>query len=194
MVLHFGMTGDLAYYKDRHDRPEYARMVLDLCNGFHLAYISQRMLGEIGLADDVDGFIKEHELGPDALSDQVDAKIFERMLEGRKGMIKPTLMDQSIIAGIGNVYSDEILFQAGIHPKTPVSELSGEDRKQLYRAMRRVLRTAARNRADPGNMPRGYILPRREEGAECPVCGGKVKKITVSGRSSYYCPRRQTQR
>lgn len=191
LVLHFGMTGELAYYSDPHDRPEHARMVLRFENGYELAYVSQRMLGQVSITEDIDSFVAGHGLGPDALRGEVDRERFLEMLEGRKGMIKPALMNQSMIAGIGNVYSDEILFQAKINPKTHVNKLSEEERKGLYRAVRRVLRTAARNGADPEKMPRGYILPHREEGGKCPVCGGKVNKVTVSGRTSYYCPRCQ---
>jgi formamidopyrimidine-DNA glycosylase len=188
LVLHFGMTGEFTYYRDTAERPEHARMILHFTNGYRLAYISQRLLGRVGLAEDLESFFGEHDLGPDALSDKVDRERFLRILEGKRGMIKPTLMDQSMISGIGNVYSDEILFQAKIHPKTPVNKLNGEDRKELYRTMRRVLRVASRNQADPGRFPRGYITPRRKQGDKCPACAGEVKKITVSGRSSYYCP------
>ncbi len=194
LVLHFGMTGELAYYRDARDRPEHARMVLYLENGYELAYVSQRMLGQVSISDNIESFVADRGLGPDALSGEVDGKRFLEMLEKRKGMIKPALMNQSMIAGIGNVYSDEILFQAKINPKTPVNKLSEEERKRLYRAMRRVLRTAARNDADPRKMPSGYILPHREEGDKCPVCGGEVQKMTVSGRSSYYCSRCQPER
>ena len=194
LILHFGMTGYLSYYKHADERPEHARMILYFSNGYRLAYISQRLLGEVGLTADVDDFIAQHDLGPDALSDEVGRKEFMAMLEGRTGMIKPALMSQSIIAGIGNVYADEILFQAKIHPKTTVDDLDEDEKKRLYRAMRRVLRVASRNEADPESMPSGYILPHREEGDECHGCGGKVKKTTVSGRSSYYCPACQAKR
>jgi formamidopyrimidine-DNA glycosylase len=86
------------------------------------------------------------------------------------------------------VYSDEILYQAGIHPETAVDLVSEEDLKKLYRVMRRVLRVATEKQADVDRMPRGYILPHRKEGDRCPRCGGRVDKKNVSGRSSYYCP------
>lgn len=194
LLLHFGMTGFLAYYKNEADSPEHARLVLEFDNGFHLAYDSQRMLGEVGLVDDIGDFVKERGMGPDAMSEELDRSEFEGMLKGRTGMIKPTLMNQGIIAGIGNVYSDEILFQAGIHPETRVNTLSEDDVKKLYRVMRRVLRVTSKKQAKVERMPRGYILPHREEGATCPRCGGKVRKVTVSGRSAYYCPKCQKKR
>lgn len=187
LILHFGMTGELSYYKKGGERPEHARFVLDFENGYQMAYICQRLLGEVGLTDEVSQFVEARGMGPDAMSDELDSSRFRQLLEGHKGMIKPALMNQSIIAGIGNVYSDEILFQAGIHPETHVDHLGDEDMKRLYGVMRRVLRVCSEKQADVDRLPRGYIIPHRQEGDRCPRCGGKVRKKTVSGRSGYFC-------
>src|SRR5690606_8766770 len=100
--------------------------------------------------------------------------------------------DQSLIAGIGNVYSDEILFRARIHPATPVHALDDRTLKQLHRQMRRVLETAISKGAGSQDverrMPRTWLLPRRRKGAACPRCGGKLATMGIQGRSSYYCP------
>ena len=103
-------------------------------------------------------------------------------------MIKSTLMDQSLVAGLGNVYSDEILFQAGVHPRRKADTLDTDELRALYRVMRRVLRVTTDRRADPGEFPRGYLTARREEGAACPCCDDRVETCTVSGRKSYVCP------
>jgi formamidopyrimidine-DNA glycosylase len=194
LVLHFGMTGQLHYYHDDADEPDFARMVLDFANGRHLAYINQRRLGRIDFADDPDAFAEAEGLGPDALADDLDRAAFVERLAGRRGMIKPALMNQKVIAGIGNVYSDEILFQAGVHPETRVKELSERSLGDLFRVTRRVLRIASERLADVDRFPRGYLLPRRGEGEPCPRCGHALEKVTVSGRTAIFCPHQQRAR
>ncbi len=190
LVVHFGMTGFLQYFKASGKKPEHTRFLLDFSNGYHLAYDSQRMLGELYLIENVEKFIDQQELGPDALV--IDAASFLDLLKGRKGSIKTTLMNQNIIAGIGNVYSDEILFQAGIHPKKSTGELDKKELGRLFRMARKVLEKAIEAQANPKRLPRSYIIPRRSEGAKCPKCGGAVKKLKFSGRTGYFCPRCQT--
>jgi formamidopyrimidine-DNA glycosylase len=189
LVMHFGMTGRVSYHKDEAREPEHTRLRLALDNGYHLSYVSQRLLGRLSLSDDVEGFVEKEGLGPDALALKLGP--FRTIMSSRRGMIKPTLMNQSVIAGIGNIYSDEILFQAGVHPRAECSKLGDERTAALYRSMRTVLRTAIRHKADPRELPRSYLLPRRAEGAECPECGGRVRKIKIGGRAAYYCPKCQ---
>jgi len=190
LLLHFGMTGNLKYFKDIEEDPEYDRLLVSFASGYYLAYISLRKLGEVELLDDVEAFIERKDLGPDAL--EVDLKTFKERLSGRRGMVKSRLMSQDIIAGIGNVYSDEILFQAGIHPRTPMRELDEGQIEQIFQIMKRVLKTAIDHKADPRQFPDSYIIPHREVGAQCPKCGGEVQRVKVSGRSAYFCPRCQS--
>jgi len=187
LVLHFGMTGELIYDSDSDD----ARLVLDLDRDHRLLYTSRRMLGRVGFTEDVDRFVEDHDLGPDAMSDDLDAETFVARIRGRSGMIKSKLMDQSRIAGLGNVYTDEILFQAGVHPRRATDTFDTDELHALHRVMRRVLRVTTDHGADPGEFPRGYLTPRREEGAECPRCDGPIETCSVSGRTSYVCPRCQ---
>lgn len=184
--MHFGMSGGLKYFQDEADDPKHDRMRLSFSNGFHLAYVSQRMLGKIRLLDSVEDFIGREQLGPDALA--VDFASFDGMLADGRGVIKSLLMNQKRIAGIGNIYSDEILFQAGIHPRARTADLNHERRKSLFRKMREVLRTGIKRHADPGKMPRTYLLSRRTEGRGCSRCSGSIKKTNISGSTAYYCP------
>ncbi len=104
-------------------------------------------------------------------------------------MIKSTLMNLSIMAGIGNVYSDEILFQARVHPKTKVNQLDEKTLREIYDQMHAVLDMAIEHQAIPDDFPANYITPvRGQEDAQCPGCGGKLQRIAVSGRNGYYCP------
>ncbi|MFW5699947.1 MAG: zinc finger domain-containing protein, partial [Bacteroidota bacterium] len=98
------------------------------------------------------------------------------------------LMDQSMIAGLGNVYVDEILFQCRIHPKAKVKDLSGKDYKKLFNIMHKVVDKAIEVDADPDKLPTSYLTGKRREGEKCPSCDGKIEKIKVGGRSGYYCP------
>lgn len=111
--LHFGMTGSLPYFKG-DETPEHAKLLLDFPEGYHLAYANVRKFGEIGLVDDVDAFVEEEGLGPDALD--LDLEGFRERLAGRRGTIKGTLTNQAVLAGLGNEYTDEILFQARVEP------------------------------------------------------------------------------
>ena len=101
-------------------------------------------------------------------------------------------MDQSRIAGIGNTYGDEILFQARLHPELPIRHLDAEDVTRLYRAMRRVLKEAITRGAGSENfvdhLPASYLLRHRHPGGRCPRCGGPIALLRVGGRAAYYCP------
>ncbi len=194
LLLHFGMTGDLKYYPDPERAPDYAVVTFDFENGSHLAYINKRMLGKVGLVDDLESYLARQNLGLDALSERLTSKKFAELLAGRSGPIKARLMDQSLVAGIGNIYSDEILFQARLPPEADAGRLRDDDIKNIYRTMRRVLRVAADRGGDIGRLPRGYFLPHREKDAPCPRCEGEVKKIMVAGRPTYYCPECQRRR
>jgi formamidopyrimidine-DNA glycosylase len=188
MVLHFGMTGDLKYYKKEEKRPEYGLVEFKFNNGYQLDYIMTRKLGEVRIIEDVSEFVDKRELGPDVMAKDFTFDKFKQILTNRRGMIKSTLMNQNIMAGIGNVYSDEILFQAGIHPKTPVDRLNEDELKEIYKEMYKVLETAIDYQAIPDDFPVSFITKLRgEEEAKCPKCGGEIKRIDVSGRTAYYC-------
>jgi len=198
LAMHFGMTGRLKYFKDMKDDPEHDRLRLDFKNGNHLAFDNQRMFGRIRLIDDPDDFIEEKHLGPDALDPKLDRRSLAERIRHRDRSIKAALMDQKLLAGIGNIYSDEILFQARLHPNRRTHSLDEKEISCLHRMMRRVLRTAIRNGAGTADvarkLPDGYLLPHRKRGASCPRCGGKVRAIKAAGRTAYYCPRCQQKR
>lgn len=188
LVFHFGMTGYLRYYHDGKATPDYARVILHFQNGRHLAYISKRMLGRVSLVEDLERFVKGQELGPDAMDDALDEEWFLEALQGRRGTVKSTLMDQSTIAGIGNVYADEILFQSGIHPATSVNELTEDEKRDLFRHVRDVMKRASGRPVQNKGFPDDFLLNQRREQNKCPRCGDQLSQVEVSGRSSYFCP------
>jgi hypothetical protein len=118
LSMHFGMTGGLRYFKGMAKDTPYERLLVSFSNGYLLAYDCQRKFGKIGLVRDPEAYLNDHDLGPDALDDDFDFKAFRQALRGRRATVKSALMNQQCIAGIGNVYSDEILFQAKIRPDT----------------------------------------------------------------------------
>jgi formamidopyrimidine-DNA glycosylase len=195
LTLHFGMTGDLVYFRDEADDPRYDRVRFDFASGGRLAYVNRRMLGRVGLADDADAFIEGEELGPDALDPTFDLAAFARAIEGRRRDVKSVLMDQALIAGIGNIYADEILFQARLHPQKPVTSLDEGQRTELFRLIRQVLQKAIECGAGAEQflerLPDDYLLPHRDKGGRCPRCGGPIATLKAAGRTSYYCPRCQ---
>ncbi len=188
LVLHFGMTGHLKSSKAGQDTPGHARVVFELSDGYHLAYVCQRKLGRVDLVDGPSELVEDLDLGPDALDDALDFEAFRERLAGRRAAVKSALMDQGLLAGVGNVYSDEILFQARVHPKTPVGELEASKLRAVYRQMRKVLTTAADREGRIERLPRSYLMPHREGDERCPRCGTGLESIQVSGRTTWICP------
>jgi len=187
LVLHFGMTGYLDYAREDREPPEHARVVFHFADGDRLAYVCQRKLGLVALADDRQAFIEKRGLGPDALDEGLTFRAFSDRLAGRRGAIKSALMNQAILAGVGNVYADEILFQAGIAPGRRLDQLDDKELRNLHRTMRRVLATSIRNNAEVSRLPRTYLLPHRDSDGRCPRCGRELEEARISGRATYLC-------
>jgi formamidopyrimidine-DNA glycosylase len=196
LVMHFGMTGYLQYFEKPEEDPKYDRMLIRFERRGFLSYVNQRMLGWIGLTANPDDLIEQKGLGLSALDPRLDYVEFQRIFSRLKGEIKPALMNQRLIAGIGNLYADEILFQAGIHPKMKAgfSEISEKELKSIFVSIGEVLRTAIDKNADFGRLPQEYLLPNRRKGAKCPVCENKLQTAKVGGRTSYFCPKCQKAR
>jgi formamidopyrimidine-DNA glycosylase len=184
--LHFGMSGHPQYLAADNALPPYTRMALELDHG-RLAYVVPRKLGHIGMVDSPTTLIAERKLGPDALDPHLDFARFAQLARG-KGTVKCWLMDQSQLAGIGNVYSDEILYHARLHPRRRVSDLSEREIHVLYDQVRAVLKTALAHDADPKRLPADWLLTHRHAGGPCPGCTGKIQRLALCGRSAYLCP------
>lgn len=185
LYFHFGMTGTLQWGKGA-DVPEHTRMILWCHENDRLAYVCQRKLGRFGWTADIGKLLAEKDLGPDALA--LDVNAFRERLQARHGSIKSALMNQSTLAGIGNIYSDEILFHAKIAPQSDARALGEKHWRALYTATQHVLHTAVDKGARPNAMPHSWLLPRRQAGATCPKCGGTVEHGHAGQRSTYWCP------
>jgi formamidopyrimidine-DNA glycosylase len=188
LLLHFGMTGALRWAPEREDRDRHDRLVFR-CAGGELRYNNMRRFGGVWLARD------EHErasvtgpLGPDAAD--LNRAGLEELLSKRRGGVKAALMDQRLLAGVGNLLSDEILWRAWINPSTPVGKLSRARRNRLYEALHETIAESSRY----GRIPHGrrwLTRVRDDRQAECPRCGTRLRHGTVAGRTACWCPRCQ---
>jgi len=187
VVFHFGMTGYLEYHEEKGKTHRHTRVEFIFQNGRGLSFILQRKLGGLWLTESVAGFMEKQGLGPDALDGKLGSDELKGVAQNTGGSVKSFLMNQKRIAGIGNVYSDEILFQTGILPWTLTENIYSEGWQKLATKTREVLETAIERGADPGEMPGSYLLPHRREGDICPRCKGEISAAKISGRTAYFC-------
>jgi formamidopyrimidine-DNA glycosylase len=187
LVLRFGMTGDLVPFENGAV-PQFARVLFRFAEGGGLAFTDMRKFGSIGLAPSSQAYLGERGVGPDAL--RAGAGPFVARAAARRAPIKAVLLDQALLAGVGNLYADEALFQAGVHPSTSAARLGAPGLRRLHAAVRRVLARAVANEADWERLPSSWLLPVRESGP-CPHCGGPLRRLRIGGRTSVFCPERQ---
>jgi formamidopyrimidine-DNA glycosylase len=163
--------------------------VIFVCERGELRYNNMRRFGGIWLARDADERDQvTGPLGPDAATIQQDE--FEQLVAGRRGGVKAALMDQRLIAGVGNLLSDEILWRACIHPAKSVAKLTAARRRRLYDALRAAVGESIRY----GRVPHGQrwlTRVRDDRNAACPRCGTTLRRATVAGRTACWCPRCQ---
>jgi len=183
--LHFGMTGSLHYFKDEKQAPKHTRLLFVFANSHCLAFADQRKFGEVGLIEDVNEFLKKRALGSDALD--ISLPQFKEIFGKHRGAVKTILLNQKLVAGIGNIYADEILFRTRVHPGTQIAALSGKTVTKLFRATRYILKTAIEANADVALMPKSWLLPHRGKGGKCPPCGRELKSATIGGRTAWFC-------
>lgn len=193
LVLHFGMDGSLQWVPAGRlaasRRVAADRLVL-LCRDGELRYRSVRKLGGVWLAGSPEEVAAvTGPQGPDALT--LDQAGLAGRLAGRRGAVKPALMSQSVIAGLGNLTVDEVLWRARIHPRIPVGRLGAPGLRRLHGAVQEVLAAAVPAGRVPGY--EGWLTGARDErAAACPRCGTRLSRGRVGGRGTVWCPRCQT--
>jgi formamidopyrimidine-DNA glycosylase len=194
LTLHLGLTGRLVYLQARVAEadiaeavPSHTRLLISFQNGCSLAFDDPRIFGEAGLTKSPSILLEERKIGPDALQLNLDG--FLEIMRGRRGVIKAMLLNQSLVAGLGNLYADESLFQAGICPR---SRGQGETELiALFSSIQEVLKTALSTGANLTNLPDSYLLPHRHAAGTCPRDGSLLMHEKIGGRTSYYCPKHQ---
>lgn len=189
LALHLGMTGWLHYFQNIEDDPAHDRLMITFTNGYHLAYSDQRLFGRWSMTEEPRLFASQKGLGPDVL--ELSLSAFISLMKQRRGIIKPTLLDQHLLAGLGNLYSDEALFQSGICPSAKLSCLSEARLERLFSSIQTVLQTTISSRTDISALPDSYLLPHRKPGEICPWDGNPLMHVKIGGRTTYYCPRHQ---
>ena len=183
--LHFGMTGSLEYLDQHQVAPKTARVIFHFVGNSELAFDDQRKFGEIELIEDVDEFLRARGLGPDALT--IGLLQFKAIFGKHRGAVKAILLNQQLIAGIGNLYADEILFRARMQPATEATRMSSEDLRRLFHATRYVLEKAIALKTDFNRLPKSWLLTHRGKAGRCPRCGRALKSATIGGRTSWFC-------
>jgi formamidopyrimidine-DNA glycosylase len=199
LIVHLRMTGALIVKPESEEPDKFIRVIIHLENKTAIHFRDVRRFGRMWLVQDFNTVVGK--LGPEPLDEAFTPEVLAKILKGRKTPIKGLLLDQTLIAGIGNMYADEALFQAKIHPLRNSSSLKKSEIKVLHAAIQSVLRKGIKNK---GASTSTYIRPEgsrgnaqlefqvaHRKGEECPVCGGPIERILVRQRSTFFCPRCQ---
>jgi len=195
LAIHLKMTGQLIYPGDS----KKSRVSFRLSDGKILDFNDQRLFGELRLLDDWRSLKFIQGLGPEPFDLSPDE--FKKMLSQKKTKIKTLLMDQTFISGIGNTYAAESLFRAGVHPERPAASLSDKEKEGLFNSVKDVLSEAIKyggssvdNYVRLSGKPGDYLRHHRvygREGKTCSICKAPIKKISLGGRGTYFCPKCQ---
>lgn len=198
-IVHLRMTGQLHVRGADVPPDKHTHALFRLNNGQVLHYRDQRKFGRFYLVEDEATVVGG--LGPEPLTEDWHPEDLASALARRRATIKALLLDQRVVAGLGNIYADEALFLAGIHPARAGGSLSEEEIRRLHNAIRHVLEEAVRARGStlstyvPPSGQRGRYQQQRRvyhrAGDPCPVCGTSIRKIRIVGRSTHFCPRCQ---
>lgn len=193
LVVHLGMTGKLLV---NAEKSKWTHAIFTLDDGM-LHYDDQRQFGRIEYGDELPERVAA--LGPEPL--EVSFDDFRQRLRERKSAIKAVLLNQAVVRGVGNIYADEALFRAGVHPKKPAASLSKDRMARIYNAMREVLSEAIASRGSSvsnyvdaegrkGSFQQSHRVYQRT-GEPCVKCGTKIKRILVAQRGTHFCPKCQ---
>ncbi len=186
--LHLGMAGQIVVddgiagdpQLDSHEHPPWNRFTLRFSDGGRLVLRDRRRLGRAVLDPPLDG------LGPDA--GEITRDAFRARVGRGAAPLKARLMDQSVLAGIGNLLADETLWRARLSPLRPAGGLSAEELDRLRVQMRAAIRSAIAL----GGVHTGELVAHRVRGGRCPRCGTELRRASVGGRTTFWCPREQT--
>lgn len=205
LILHLRMTGCLLLTPADHPKEKHTHLIFQLENGEELRFADTRRFGRFWLLqkEEADIYSGVEKLGKEPFDPELSAEYLREQLGKRQKAIKECLLEQRVIAGIGNIYSDEILFEAGIYPARPAKSLTMEEWERLAASIpERLAYFIEKNATTPaayletkgqnyGNTP--FLRVYGHEGEACPICGEVLCRITIGGRSSTYCPACQKQ-
>ncbi len=206
LIVHLRMTGQLVYLNSVEPLEKHTHLVFSLQNGMDLRYLDIRKFGTFDLLaeEELKSFKSLQQLGLEPLSPNFSLQKFKEAFMGRSKSVKALLLDQTIVAGIGNIYADEILYKVGFHPEMITRDLTGLDFEDLHKGIVDILElgvqyrgTTFRNYVD-GEGKHGqfqdFLNVYGRKGEPCFRCGAEIRKIKVAGRGTYYCPGCQPKR
>ena len=192
MLVHLRMSGDLRVGDIEEKLGNHVRLALHLDKGLQLAFNNPRKFGRIWLLADPENALRK--LGPEPFDPELTPDLFYQMLNLRKRLLKPLLLDQAFLAGMGNIYTDEALNLAKIHPLTRSDQLSKKIAAKLLKYIREVLAEGIkRNGASidwvyQGGDFQNYFRVYQRTGEPCLACGTLIERVVVGQRSTHYCP------
>ena len=192
IAFHLMMSGDLLVESQSNPIAVHHRLLVNLDETDRLAFNDTRKFGRVWFTDDINNLLSH--LGPEPLDEAFTADVFYAKLQARKRRIKPLLLDQGFIAGMGNIYTDETLFHAGIHPETRASSLSFKQVKILFCSIRKVLLEAIQKNGSSidwiyrGGDFQNYFQVYQRTGKSCYKCGANIERIIVGQRGTHFCP------
>ncbi len=195
LIVHLRMSGDLVVEPEAAPIAKHHRVLLHFESGIRLAFNDTRKFGRVWLVDDVRPWLSH--LGPEPLDSTFTPEILFEKLQTRQRQIKPLLLDQAFLAGLGNIYTDEALFLAKIHPQTVAKSLSFAQTTVLWNSIRTVLSEGIRrNGASIDWVYRGGSFQNQfqvyqRNGQRCYLCQTPIQRIIVGQRSTHYCPQCQ---
>ncbi len=201
LLIHLRMSGQLRVQPAACSPDNHARVIFDLADGRQLVFSDTRKFGRVYWTRDLRDVIGD--LGPEPIAEDFTLQDLRVALATRRGRLKPLLLNQRFLAGLGNIYTDEVLFKARLHPLRKADSLTGEEAERLYRAIRGVLGQAIDSRGttlederylDAQGWPGSYGERLRvygRPGEPCPRCGQAIERIVVGGRGTHFCPRCQ---
>ena len=197
LLVHLRMSGDLLLAPSQEPKGRFEHTIFNLDNGWDLRFSDARKFGRIGLY--ADPAVVLGRLGPEPLSPDFTQDQLANMLLSRRRLLKPLLLDQSFLAGLGNIYTDEALHQAGLHPMRISNTLSNSEIGRLWKSIRDTLKMGLHNNgASIDWVYRGgdfqyHFRVYKREGEPCFKCGTQIQRTVVGGRGTHFCPRCQSE-
>jgi len=189
LLLHFGMTGDLNYYHQQEDQTKHERFHFRFDNGAMLGFDCPRKFARILLLEDEEAYIRSIKLGEDALT--IAEESFINAAINRKCTIKGLLLNQKILAGVGNLYADEVCYQCRVHPASPSSSIPTKKLKELHSTLQTILHQAVEQQAHYKEYPDDWFWSWRKDDALHPKTNEIIERAKIAGRTSYYFPEYQ---
>lgn len=191
LLIHLRMSGDLSLVPDDHPPGRYDHTVFQLSEGWELRFSDARKFGRIHLTSDPSSVLGD--LGPEPLSKSFQPADLAKILRSRRRQLKPLLLDQTVLAGVGNIYADEALHRSGLHPLRRSDHLTDEEVHRLWKSLRAALRHGIKTNGASidwvyqGGSFQDQLRVYGREGESCTTCGGEITRIIVGQRGTHLC-------